>query len=373
MSKAKYGPEMTFSNKSLENSFHIMNDPTQTETPLGREFVNLIAKILESNFSKREDKNEIGEITWPERYWKGNLRHTVRVIYPDEWFFEFFVDPGVLEVNTSPMSIEEAREHKDRIQRDVFDIMPRVDLAPQLFLGAGHFHIDINAFENDPQLFRNYIVDYYNHPALTNGALNDDKFNSIGAADLPFKNREILKEVIKNFDENVLGKMDGFEAIQFLSKEIVEKAYNIESDDDPIYPFQDHKKRPEKYHALNLKNVYDSILSNKASTIEFRAIRPQHSAEDLVDIFELFEKRLEVIKNVEGLIPLDELQPFDIFVANFDDPKEVKRASDDSQKVLAQFYKYIKECDLDWDRYCKFVIPWWHAEDGDLERFNASL
>jgi len=370
---ALYGPELTFGSDDLIKSFRDLNDPTKLETIFSNELIEFLAIFHQENFKTREEKSEIPEFSRPERYWKGMKRNVVRLTYPDGWYLEYFSDPGVLEVNTCPMTYETALSHCARMQRDIFDAMAYVGQYPQLFAGAGHVHIDIKAFDNSYLYFRNFLVDFFNHASLTNGALNDDKYNSIGLADLPEENRDVLKLILTEYDG--LKFSDETLRIKSFAKSVTDYVYTIAAGRDPIYPFQDHKVRPVKYHSINLKNVYESALSSGGNTIEIRCLRPQESALALVQIINLFEKRIQFIKTINNKISFKNSRPFHLFMTNeqWSMPEELERLSSEAQRVLGEFHHYVKESGLLWSDYKKFVLPWWHGEGSEIEKFESTI
>jgi hypothetical protein len=367
---ALYGPELTFGSDDLIKSFRDLNDPTKLETNLSNELIEFLALYHLESFAKREDKNEIPLFSRPERYWKGMKRNVIRLTYPDGWYLEYFSDPGVIEVNSSPMTYETALSNCSRMQRDIFDAMEFIGQAPQLFAGAGHIHIDIKAFEGKYLYFRNFLIDFFNHSSLTNGALNDDKYNSIGVADLPVENRDVLKLILNEYD--ILKFSDEILRIKSLAKSITDYVYTIAEGRDPIYPFQDHKTRPVKYHAINLKNVYESALSSGGNTIEIRCLRPQESSLALIQIINLFEERIKFIKTINYPLEFKNQRAFHLFMTNeqWEMPSELERLSNEAQGVLTEFHTYVKEAGLNWIDYKKFVLPWWHGEGGEIEKFE---
>jgi hypothetical protein len=367
---ALYGPELTFGSDDLIKSFRDLNDPTKLETSFSNELIEFLALYHIESFATRDDKNEIPVFSRPERYWKGMKRNVVRLTYPDGWYLEYFSDPGVIEVNSSPMTYETALSNCSRMQRDIFDAMNFIGQAPQLFAGAGHIHVDIKAFEGSYLNFRNFIIDFFNHSSLTNGALNDDKYNSIGVADLPVENRDVLILILKEYDS--LKFSDEILRIKSLAKSITDYVYTIAEGRDPIYPFQDHKTRPVKYHAINLKNVYESALSSGGNTIEIRCLRPQESALALVQTINLFEERIEFLKKFTTPIDFTNPRAFDLSMTNeqWEMPLELERLSREAQAVLTEFHCYLTETGLNWADYKKLVLPWWHGEGGEIEKFE---
>jgi len=187
-----------------------------------------------------------------------------RVIYNDGWWFQMSLDPSVVEIQTKPSTLKELTAIKDRIQNDIFESAKKVDLQPDLHAGGGHIHIGHkSALDDDARLFRNFVVDYANHPELALGVLEDDLMNAPPIAALTAEQQEAFAEVIERFDQ---GKI---KSIRRLAKEINENVF-FTNPHSAIAP-------PAKYQAMNLSRI-SYWFPSADETIEIRALRAQTSA-----------------------------------------------------------------------------------------------
>jgi hypothetical protein len=125
---------------------------------------------------------------------------THRVKYKDGWWFDIATDPRVVEIQTAPSTVEQLEKYKQRIQEDIFGSAEKTGLSvtdiTKVFghgWAAGHIHIGASsAFDGNAQLFRNFLVDYVNHPELGTGLFSNDWSNAPPLTALPKKIRIIL-------------------------------------------------------------------------------------------------------------------------------------------------------------------------------------
>jgi hypothetical protein len=95
-----------------------------------------------------------------------------RILFPDlDFEFQINLDATTLELTHRPIKTREFRKLGPVIQEFMFNTPIALGLRPSRYdlLGAGHLHLDIqDAFGEDAQLFRNFVVDYLNHWELYN-------------------------------------------------------------------------------------------------------------------------------------------------------------------------------------------------------------
>lgn len=244
-----------------------------------------------------------------------------RVVYPD-FRINISTDPGTIEVTTTPGTLAEFEARAPRIQRDLFDAMAEVGVTPQEFRGGGHIHIGPQAFENNIQLFRNFLVDYYNHNGLAEGGLNFDPKNSKSMALESPRTKRKLRKLIEKIDN---GNIKSFK-----------RAYRKTS------------RILTGYKALRLNSSF--------MTVEIRAIRPQQSMEDFLKQIRLFSGRMEYLSSLDGPIPLQEWNP-----------------TRTSLEAINHMHSYVTESGLEWKDYRHMVLPSWQNPGGDLETFESRL
>ncbi len=303
--KILIGPEMTFTNETIRN------DTTKFYLPKSENTKNM--KLLISLI-----KEKCSECTV---VMDSPSSPSAKIIYPDGWYFIISIDPAVIEVNTSPMSVDKLREVLDRIKKDLYINAESIDLRPHSIDGGGHIHIDLkSAFNDDSKKFRNFVVDFYNHKELSQGILGKCRNNSPHICDLPERNNDDFKAVINKFD-NAGG------AISDLTAAIHSNVYTG-AKWGPV----------EKYQALNLTRVVEKDLPIEDRTIEIRAIRPQGSPEALLLQARLFEERINFLNKQTGAIPI----------------KDNMDTYTPRQKFI-YFKNYVEETGLKWADYAGLI------------------
>jgi len=63
----------------------------------------------------------------------------VRIEYPNGYWIQVATDPGVLEVQTKPSTIEQLEQIESKIQIDLFDAASKIGLKPAKAKGAGQY------------------------------------------------------------------------------------------------------------------------------------------------------------------------------------------------------------------------------------------
>jgi hypothetical protein len=250
-----------------------------------------------------------------------------RFTYPDGWWFQVALDPGVIEIQTRPSSYERFHEMIPRMQKDIFGAAAAegVNMFPHQNTGDGHFHIDIEeAFEGNRLWFRNYLVDKMNHPELAKGVMQSGTyFHTLNAPPLAEVGEEAqgrFAQVIADFDA------DPSMTIKDLIKNVNEKVYT-ETHPGATSVRSDF---PRKYQAVNLQHE---------ETVELRYPRPQKSAEDFVRMIGYEEARIKYIRKIAHPIP---------FVHQ---PRNLTR-----QELVDRFHKTVLENEQDWNE-AKKILP----------------
>lgn len=256
-----------------------------------------------------------------------------------DWSFTINIDPGTIEVQATPLTVKEYHSLSKLIQKDVFDMAKSIGIAPDGVNGAGHIHLDLHSnFENNPLLFRNFLVDFYNHTPVWMGALNFDDYNATVVARLSERQRENLEKVLAKFDSNPNY------TIYDLAKSITKKVY---------YKNPYNWEPGYKYQALNLSRTVNVDLNEDQKTIEIRALRSQRSAEEYINLLTLFESRIQYLKTINHPIKFINKE------AHFDDLYVLENNSKSYKKVIVDsFYKYVTESGLSWEKYAAFLPAW---------------
>lgn len=282
---------------------------------------------------------------------------------PNGWSFTLSSDPGVIEIQMLPMSVEMFDRFKADIQDAIFASASNIRFFPSRFTGGGHINMSCQEFKKNPLLFRNFIVDLFNHNELFMGIFGYDTNNAI-----PWylKNRnDAFKEVIARFDS---GRYEE-DFNQFVTD--LELAMNTTADRfikywdirPPEAQMIEPKKRSAKGHMVNLENI---ITEDR---FEIRAVRPQASMDVWVRQIRLFKERLEFLAKNKTAIPIEPLVR--VAAIDFEGRKHHLNPPVRAEDALRAFYVYVTESGLKWQDHRDYLWPDW-IENGELERFENS-
>ncbi|MCO5143617.1 MAG: hypothetical protein M9962_11050 [Oligoflexia bacterium] len=304
-----YGPEFTFTNLEMVEALKKL--PYSGQKMANQKFLNLWVEEIrktcqECKIIEKRDKHGIAY-----KVEKGSFHYTLSV------------DTGVLEVQMPGLTLEEIRAQKESIHKEIFQAAEKMGLKPAKTLGGGHIHIGyLEAFKDDPQLFRDFVVDYANHPDLSFGVMGSSLENSPPIVALEKNQQEEFKKLIAEFDHSSMSGEDLAKAI-----------------DERVYTKTLKYMSPKHYQAMKMRRVYDEIFQNQ-KTVEMRAVRPQQSVEQYLVELELLEERLKYLKRWKGRLPLDL-------------PIELAKEPIDK---LTNFYIYVREMGYSWEK-AKLVLP----------------
>jgi len=278
------GFEWTFTNSDIVRNFK--NMPTSTDMPPipGRamhDYMNTTVQAMQSSPISKASQTWLEEIKMacPDCTVKANTVYT-----PDGFWFKITKDQTVLEVITEPMTGDQLIQRSEILEDLVWRTAKKAYVVPHKRLGGGHLHLDIPTnFNNDRELFRNFIVDLINRPELFMGGLGLNYFN---APPLSFYSPNKLvgfKKIISDFDKDPTVTI----------KELMERI-------NTFYKTLPHPLIPtpsDKFQALNFKHL-------DIGTIEIRGLRPQISAEHAVKLVKLFQSRIAVLSAQPKLLKL---------------------------------------------------------------------
>lgn len=312
-----YGAEFTLTNRKVYNADYSTVDAELVEVDANREAKEAMIKRLREVCKSRKCTVEMT---------KNHYGIEVgRVIYSDGFWFQVATDPGVIEIQTKPCTLKEWKKNQARVQRDIFDLGEEIGLKPNWNAGGGHIHIGASAFENDPLLLRNFMVDFFNHTEIPNGAMEEEPGQSLPFSELPVAKKKLFNKLLQQLDGKEI-TMDQF--LNSVSKDIY-STY-----------FSDLKREwHPKYVAFNIERMIDPAIPEGERTVEIRSIRTQLSADQFVKLTELFEKRMEFLKGLNRPI-------------EFHNPKVPRLL----KEKAAMFHDYISEAGLDPKDY-EFILP----------------
>ena len=256
-----------------------------------------------------------------------------KVILPDGLWFEITKDLWVLEVNAKPMTLAEIRKYKDILQALVWDCASEVGLTPHYRVGGGHIHLDIKGhFKNNHTLFRNFIVDIFNHPELFMGAFSLDYLNAP-----PFA---LLGEnAIQSF-ARALDRYDRGEMSFNLWLSAILKSYRLSED------FGTTRIGDIKFHVLNFDH---------SETLEIRGFRPQVSAEHFLLLAEILSSRIKILESHDGYVPFNPKNYFEKVATVSFGGMELYRTQVDPQLVVKTLTSYLHSAGVDPLSYATYV------------------
>jgi hypothetical protein len=212
-----------------------------------------------------------------------------RIRFPDGWYMDLTFDQDVIEVNSKPSTSLEFTKNKEPIAR-LFKEAMLMNLAPSK--GAGHIHVGVeSAFGNDARAFRNFIVDYFNHPGFVSGGMGESE---PGLHDLPHEQRLQFAKIIEEFDQ---GRMERsiLALAQRIQSEVYERALQVQD-------FESLDDNRRKYNALNFTRI-DPSRPISEWTLEFRNVH-QWSADMFLDQVEILDRMMHKALTAEHVVPV---------------------------------------------------------------------
>ncbi|HCM38920.1 MAG: hypothetical protein A2Z97_01105 [Bdellovibrionales bacterium GWB1_52_6] len=317
----KVGPELTFTNENMLNAnWSMPNGDVTAVRAENKEALERYKIKIQELCLRKGCKIEEQFHVWSDGWRTPELR----VTYPDGWWFIAGLDTSVLEFQSKEMTLKDLDAFHARIQQDIFDACEELGLKPKPGVGGGHIHIDLtSAFPEDGRLLRDFLVDYSNHPGLAFGALSLDQGNATPVAKLRSDQKIAFRKVISDFDYGLIRGRNQ------LAKEIERRVYFH----SPVYG-----DPSQKYMAVNLTRVTKENVAESFRTVELRALRAQRNADDLKKIADLFEGRINYLKNLPDRVLVGTLLP----------------PTDDAE-VLKQYRSYVRGAGLDPDLYLDLI------------------
>jgi len=197
----------------------------------------------------------------------GFTRHVFT--YSGGYWIKLELDPWVVEITGKHLTVDGYRRIAPRMNQ-LFAVAASVGLTPHERIGGGHVHICRSSFGGDPLALRNFIVDYFNHPELALGILGWDVLNASPLCGAPAPAITSFIDGLARFDAGQLN-LDGF--LQHLRLQ--------------VYTYS-----AEHLPTIAVLSKYQALSVDRPSTVEIRAIRPQRSFAEFMDIVELFRARI---------------------------------------------------------------------------------
>ncbi len=241
-----------------------------------------------------------------------------KVLYNDGFYFILDKDITAIEIQMKPITLEGLKKQEMRLKRDLFDLAKSQGIEAYRsteFLSQGHINIGYeSAFGGDELLFRNFVIDQLNHSELATGIFSNDNYN----AKTPMKKAEKrvkLEKVIAQFDKGELSVADFSKKLQDI--------YGGSMTFMSLNTLFEKKSRNELKFAKNTRRV------------EIRAHRAQKDIKEFLLLVQIYEKRIEYLKQFREPIKFinsppprkleDKVRNFEVYLKEMgEDPQSYK-------------------------------------------------
>jgi hypothetical protein len=328
----KFGTEFTFTNDAMIAESKKKGDGSvDLVESIGKknEWAGKVNSIIDENHNVTTTKNQYAEEEDVYKY-----------TFEDGWWFQINLDPGVVEIQMDPMTLDQANSEKitNRVNKYIFGIAKDLGLHSDASFGGGHIHLDIDStFGTNELLFRNFVVDFENEAAALE-AFEHDPVNAPRIAQQSLAMREKFATVVHKFDRD--NKEIGQEAIKTLATMVEDQVYKGFSEDDP------------KYNALNYRHM---LKEDGFNTLEIRALRSQRNFEEFILEAKLFMKRIEYLEKELAT----KNNPIEQPKFNKDEViTDSLEALESETKVLQALANYCKKLDIDPEPYIKMAAEY---------------
>lgn len=308
-----FGPEWTFTNDDLIERSKNFPD----------EFFTSDFSYLEK-WAKVIKKKCLNCRILPQKY----LNKITIYLDNDRWI-KLGIDYSVLEVNTSPMTIDQLYIYENQLQDLIWDSAKEIGFTPHWRIGGGHIHIDIeSAFNSNPLLQRNYLADTFNNPELYMGALSYDYLN---APPLAILSQYIIDQVKNKFLLYDTNKINIQTLIESIKK---------------IFGYSGLIEVHQKYHELSFWTY---------NTFENRGHRPQTSIKEYILKAKLLKHRIDYLKSIKTTLPLNIPNYSNLITVNKSQGIYSYHTNLKRSFILDKFKKYVTEIGLRWEEYLDIV------------------
>jgi hypothetical protein len=280
-----------------------------------------------------------------------------RFTSPNGWSFTTSRDPGVVEVQMSPLPLQEWERYQHDMQDAIFVSAANEGWFPALFRGGGHINIGIAELRDaSPLLLRNFLADLFNHSELFMGIFNYDTNNALPYPLYATEARENIQRAFRRFDAGYISLADLLNT--------VDAEQCAQSDDLGTYVWSLSTRN--KYTAVSLINV----TKVAGGRLELRGVRPQASMDVWVRQIRLIYKRLVYLSRINRPIPIQPIVPLAEPIVRRMDGHGLNPPVD-PQKALAAFHQYVMEAGEHWQDHKDYLWPEW-LTDGEVRRYERS-
>ncbi len=258
-------------------------------------------------------------------------------------------DPTVVEiVPRHPVELATWLECEPLIQTFIYDTAKKAGLNPATqFANGMHWNLDYESFFGEKKgLFRNFLVDFFNHSELVTGALLEDEFNASHTLH-DDDNLRRFSALIQKYDQGgMTDKWFLMESSRILTRNSVH------------------------YQAVTIRGT-------EATRIEFRFFRQTDTAEQMNRLLNLFVKRIDYLERSSKKTEL--ASDFPIYGRTYGENlyRKGKRyfnsSNSDIDQGILRFAEYIQESGLDFEDYQFTLKKSWQARIPKLKNELASI
>lgn len=261
------------------------------------------------------------------------------IILKGGYSFQINYDPGTIEIQAAPKTLEELKKFAPAVNKNLFRIAKEAGFYPDHDSSAGHFNIGLqSAFANgtkaqQTELFLRYFVDFINHAELAQGIWMNDPLN---APAFEIKNEEYTRN--QNLHNRPVELANIIAAVE--KKKINDIPTLINKIEDNMNYGKYEALRISLYTAHYPDVIRD--LNDKEyikQTLEIRAMKAQESLEDFILAAELFELRLAFLKT--------QTQPIEYISS-----KNLSK-----QEKLDRYFLYVTDAGGDWEKFQGLMHP----------------
>jgi hypothetical protein len=338
-----FGPEFNFKNPTITAAMRKAG-PTIIETNENAaardKFLNAaIKKCPECSYEA--EQNEMGVTVY-------------KVLHPDGWYFVIAVDPGVVEVQAKPMTLAEIEAAQPEMQRLIFNTAREIGLYSDD--KSGHIHMGLkSAVDNDPLLFRNFIVDWVANSRMTYEVFGAGPTNAPTIDQLDSHAYENFLSLIAAFDEQFLQQRESG-----IFKNLIRTMQIAHSSEiaKRIFMFTPKSRAIHDLIAAIIKNVYFTTTSqfrptdkfqnlnlSHPETVEARGVHEVASAHEYFLLAKMLHGRLDYLKHFKTPISFDGITMHDSIEA-----------------YLTQYQRFTADSGLDWQEARQILYGKWKSK-----------
>lgn len=212
--------------------------------------------------------------------------------FPNSFWINIGCDPGTVEIQTPPLSLEEYTSLGDFIQENIYDVAETVGLKSiRNYDGHSNFGV-LSAFDNVKE-FASFLLDQVNHPELALGILGQDLKN---APPLAIQSQEQLDRFYQLIDEVQNGIIV---SIKDLADQINHKVYYITSG------FSTTDRSSFHNQAISIKYLSNGLRNFpfEDAPMELRYTPARANFKLVLLNYELLEERIKFLKkNTSNLV-----------------------------------------------------------------------